>query len=254
MKTACKLPCFLGWLTALGLFLLALIPTYPYVRLIPAALGLVVAIYCGLALLKQKHPLPARWLTALFTAAVAILGTVVLITGLLILHAGTAEPIPCDYIVVLGAQVDPDGPSVSLQERIDAAYAYLTIHPDAIAVVSGGKGDDEHMAEGECMFQELTAMGIEADRIWVENQAASTWGNLNLSLDLIEEKTGHRPHTIGVVTHEFHLFRTTLQAEGMGVTVCGIPAETGNPVRWLHYFIREIAGVWHYIIIGGTFE
>lgn len=254
MKTVYRLPCFWGWLTALGLLLLALVPTYPYVRLIPAGLGLVIAVYCGLTILKRKYPKPAKWLTAGFTALVALLAAVVIVTGVLIIHAGSAQPVPCRYIVVLGAQVDPEGPSVSLQERIDAAYVYLTDHPDAIAVVSGGKGDDECMAEGQCMFLELTAMGIAPERIWVEDQAASTWGNLSYSLDLIEAKTGQRPDSIGVVTHEFHLFRTGLQAEDKGVEVLGIPAKTGDPVRWLHYFIREIAGVWHYIILGGTFE
>jgi len=249
-----KIPCLPGWLTALGLALLSLLPTYPYVRLIPAGLAAVVAIYSGLTLLKQKYPTPAKWLTIGFTALLSVAVLILGGTGVMILRAGMAEPVACQYIIVLGAQVNPDGPSAPLQERIDAAYDYLCAHPDTVAVVSGGKGDDEHMAEGQCMYQALTAMGIAPERIWVEDQSRSTWGNLNYSLNLIEEKTGTRPTEVGVLTHEFHLFRTGLQARDMGLTVRGIPAKSGDFQRWLHYFIREIAGVWHYILIGGTYQ
>lgn len=249
-----KLPCLPGWLTALGFALLSLLPSYPYVRLIPAGLAAVVAIYCTLALLKKKFPQTIKWLSISFTALLCIAAVVLGTTGVMIFRAGLSKPQPCQYVIVLGAMVYPDGPSVSLQERIDAAYDYLCQYPDTIAVVSGGKGDDEHMAEGECMYQQLVAMGIDPQRIWVEDQARSTWGNLNYSLNLIEEKTGSRPREIGVLTHEFHLFRTQLQAQDMGLTVRGISAKSEDFQRWLHYFIREIAGVWHYILIGGTYE
>lgn len=249
-----KIPCLAGWLTVLGLSLLALVPRYPYVRLIPAGLAAVVAVYCGLTRLKNRFPKPIKWLTIGFTALLSVAVLILGATGVMILRAGMAEPAACQYIIVLGAQVNPDGPSAPLQERIDAAYDYLCAHPDTIAVVSGGKGDDEHMAEGQCMYYHLVAMGIAPERIWVEDQARSTWGNLNYSLNLIEEKTGTRPTEVGVLTHEFHLFRTGLQARDMGLTVRGIPAKSGDFQRWLHYFIREIAGVWHYILIGGTYQ
>lgn len=191
------------------------------------------------------------WLVAL---GLLLSGLVLFITGLLILRAGRGTPADCPYIIVLGAQVDPDGPSVTLRERIQRAYEYLTAHPSAMAVASGGKGDDEHMAEGDCIFQELTAMGIDPERIWVEDKSTSTWGNLNYSLEIIEEKTGRYPTSVGVVSNEFHLFRAGLQGHDLGVTVLGIPARTGDFLRWLRYFIREIAGVWHFIILGGTFK
>lgn len=249
-----KLPCLPGWLAVLALGLLSLIPVYPYVRLIPLGLAAVTAVYCLLICLKSRFPEAVKGITVGFTAFLS-LGVLVLgATGVMIFRAGLSKPEPCQYVIVLGAMVYPDGPSVSLQERIDAAYEYLCDNPDAIAVVSGGKGDDEHISEGQCMYQHLVAMGIDPERIWVEDQARSTWGNLNYSLELIEEKTGTRPNEVGVLTHEFHLFRAGLQARDMGLTVKGIPAKSEDFQRWLHYFIREIAGVWHYILIGGTYQ
>jgi uncharacterized SAM-binding protein YcdF (DUF218 family) len=54
-----------------------------------------------------------------------------------------------------------------------------------------------------------------------------------------------------VVSSEYHLFRTGLQAKEFDLQIIGIPARTGSFDRWLHYFVREIAGVWHYLLLGG---
>lgn len=253
MKEKQKHPCRLWWiaaglLTGLGL----LMPTYFYVRLLPILVALVIACYCLIFTLKKKHPKAARVLRTMLTTGV-ILGMLVFITtGACILQEGSdipEEDLP--YIVVLGAQVRDSGPSASLQERIDAAYEYLTEHPETVAIVSGGQGDDEPITEAQCMYECLITMGIDPERIIKEEQATSTWGNLTYSLDIIEEKTGFRPDSIGVVSSEYHLFRTGLQAREFGLEIIGIPAKTGSFDRWLHYFVREIAGVWHYILLGG---
>ena len=57
--------------------------------------------------------------------------------------------------IVLGAKVRSDGPSVSLQDRIDAAYDYMRLHPEVICIVSGGQGKDEPISEAQCMFDRL---------------------------------------------------------------------------------------------------
>jgi len=123
-----------------------------------------------------------------------------------------------------------------------------------IAVVSGGQGADEPMSEARCMYEHLVAMGIEEDRIWMEDQAASTWANLNYALDLIEEKTGTRPERIGLVSSEYHMFRASLLARDCGVEPIGIPARTSRFSQMVNHFMREIAGVWHYILLGGQYD
>ena len=177
------------------------------------------------------------------------------ITKGLIIHAsfGSAGE-NVSYLVVLGAKVRSDGPSLSLQNRIDAAFSYLTAHPDTIAVVTGGQGEDEHISEAQCMFDRLTAMGIDGSRIWMEDKATSTWENLRFSLDLIEEKTGSRPAKIGVLSSEYHLYRAGLFAKACGVEFIGVPARTTNPVLMVNYFLREVAGVWHFMLLGGQYH
>lgn len=255
MKTISKIPYLPGWLTAVGFGLLALVPTYAYVRLIPLVIGALVASYCAIACLGRTRPGMARVLRAVLSTVVILGSSIVILTGGAILAAGCRAPEPGQaYIVVLGAQVRDSGPSRTLQERIDAAYDYLIENPDTIAIVSGGKGDDEPISEAQCMFDGLKAKGISDDRVWMEDRATSTWENLKFSLDIIEEKTGTRPDRIGVVSSEFHLFRTSRQVYDRGLQVDAIPAKTTDPVRWLHYFIREIAGVWHYLILGGSYS
>lgn len=254
MKKLLKIPYFPGWVATFLFALLALIPTYFYVRLIPAGLAAIFAIYGLLFLLAQKKPRFGTVLRTVFSVCLTVFFLVVGITGLCVFCQGAAQPEQsCDYIVVLGAKVKDSGPSASLHERIGRAYEYLCENPHTIAIVTGGKGEDEPISEAECMFRELTAMGIAPERILVEDKATSTWENLKFSLDLIEEKTGARPECVGVVSSEYHLFRVGLQARERGLSVMGIPAKTTNPVRWLHYFVREVAGVWHYLILGGQY-
>lgn len=214
----------------------------------------LVGAYGLLALLIPKYK-PLRIVRTVLTVCVCLGLLVVGITEGLIIKASLGQPEKrCEYMIVLGCMVRDDGPSVSLQNRIDAAYDYLTAHPDVIAVVSGGQGKDEPMTEARCMYDHLVAMGIDPDRVWMEEQATSTWTNLQYSLALIEDKTGQRPSSVGLLSSEYHLFRASLQAKSLGLETVGIPAKTTLPSQALNHFLREIAGVWHYILLGGQYD
>lgn len=159
--------------------------------------------------------------------------------------------VPVSYIVVLGAQVKGTQPSLSMSERLDAAYPYLMSHPDVICVVSGGQGMGEEISEAQCMYEGLTDRGIAPDRIWLEDGSTNTLENLSRSLDVIQQKTGTRPERIGVVSSEYHLFRACAFARDAGVIPVGIPAKTTYPLVRLNYYLREVAAVWYYMLLGG---
>jgi len=203
----------------------------------------------------KKYPLTARRLKRVFTAMLCIGLILVAATEFFIIKASLGEPKEtCDYVVVLGAKVRESGPSVSLWDRIYGARDYLETHPDVIAVVSGGQGPDEPMTEARAIYDELVKLGISEDRLLMEDRATSTWENLNFSLDLIEEKTGTRPENIGIVSSEYHLFRASLFADACGVESVLIPARTSIFTQRINHFMREVAGVWHYLILGGQYE
>ena len=226
-----------------------------FTALVCCAMIAVLLFYNVCAMLEKTYPHPTKVVKRVFTVLLCIGILILGVTEALILKASFGDPDPgCKYVVVLGAKVRHDGPSVSLQNRIDAAYDYLTAHPDAIAIVSGGKGEDEPMTEAECMYDGLIARGINPERIWLEDKATSTWENLQFSLDLIEEKTGIRPESIGIISSEYHLFRAGLFADACQVESVGIPAKTTLKSQKLNHFLREVAGVWHYILLGGQYE
>jgi uncharacterized SAM-binding protein YcdF (DUF218 family) len=226
-----------------------------FLGLICWCLAALVCVWFLLILLGKAHADGAQLLQRLLSAMMIIGITLVTVTGAVVAEAARGDAdTDCDYIIVLGAKVNGTAPSRTLRERIDAAYEYLTAHPQSIAVVSGGKGVDEGISEAQCMFNGLVDRGIAPERIWMEDRATSTWENLNFSLDLIEEKTGTRPEKIGLVSSEFHLYRASLFAEECDAEAVGIPGKTGDFIHFLNYFLREIAGVWHYIILGGQYD
>ena len=215
----------------------------------------IILFYNSMYLLQQKNPAKARSLKRMFTALLCIGLVLVSITEFFIIRASFGEPKEsCNYAVVLGAKVRPTGPSASLWDRIYGARDYLLAHPDVIAIVSGGQGPDEPRTEARAMYDELVKLGIDPDRIWLEEEATSTWENLNFSLNLIEEKTGARPEKIGIVSSEYHLFRASLFADACNVESVLIPAKTSRLSQKINHFMREVAGVWHYLILGGQYQ
>ena len=77
-------------------------------------------------------------------------------------------------------------------------------------------------------------IGIARQRITLEEQATTTAENFQYSRPLVEDGA-----TVGVVTSNFHIFRSLLLAKSAGFTqVCGIAAPFGG---WMlpHYMVRE---------------
>ena len=204
---------------------------------------------------KNRFPKSTRVVKSMFTILLCIGLLVVGVTEGFIIRASFGDKgETCEYMLVLGAKVRPDGPSVSLMDRIRAAADYMDEHPDVIAIVSGGKGADEPMTEAQCMYEELLKLGIGPERIWMEDKATSTWENLRFALNMIEERTGQRPEKIGLLSSEYHLFRAKMFAKECGVEAVGIPARTSRLPQMINHFMREVAGVWHYILLGGQYH
>ena len=242
-------------LAGLAFFLKFCVPGYSFSALVCICLIALILFYTFMPLLGLKFPVFAKIATRVFTVLLVIGLLVVGITEALIIHASFGDPEEqVDYMVVLGAKVNADGPSVSLWDRICGAYEYMEEHPQVIAIVSGGQGTDEPITEAECMYRELVSLGIDPKRIWIEDEAESTWENLHFTLDLIEEKTGSRPQKLGVLSSEYHLFRASLFAKACNVEFVGIPARTSRASQMVNHFMREVAGVWHYILLGGQYD
>ena len=167
-----------------------------------------------------------------------------------------------DYIIVLGAQVYQGSPSLVLRYRLDKAAEYLRANPGTTCIVSGGQGPNEPYAEARGMADYLEHdAGIDASRIIEEPDSSTTVENLRNSRAIIDSanNTGSANNTvstsstasepsIGIVTNDFHVFRSLQIAHDQGYTdVRGIAA--GSPRDMLlNNMVRESFAEAKYLI------
>jgi len=149
-------------------------------------------------------------------------------------------------MVIFGCQVKPDGPSILLRDRLDTALEYLEDHPDMPVVVTGGKGDDEHISEAQCMYDYLTAHGVDGGNIHMEDQSRNTWQNVTYTRHVLSEEFGMPERAITgnylLVSSGFHLSRIEmLWDRGMAgdYTVSTLAAPVSHKPSAVHMFFRE---------------
>jgi len=181
-----------------------------------------------------------RWLRIAWRALLCGgLALVMALECLVISGMNSAPPQGLDYLIVLGARVEGNGPSPALRRRLNAALAYLEENPDTIVIASGGQGSDEIMSEAECIRRELVAAGVDESRILLEENSTDTAENLRYSKELLPSADV----SVGLVTNNFHVYRAVKLADAAGLeNVCGVAAEyTGYTL--FHYMIREAFGL-----------
>lgn len=223
---------------------------YGYLWFSVLAILSIPILYRLLYFYKERWPVLLKHIIRAFTVFILFGISIVVATGILIGISGAATPSQdCDYIIILGCKVNGTNPSQSLRERLDTAVVYLSQHPRTTAIVSGGKGSGEDIAEAECMYNYLIGQGISSNRIWKEENATRTQENIAYTKELILHNTGKDISELGIVSSEYHLFRAGIYARNFGFEPFGIPAKTRNFALRLNYTLREIAGVWHYIIL-----
>ena len=163
----------------------------------------------------------------------------------IIKNARTDKDAERPYLVVLGAAVHGDYASLSLVHRLQGALDYMEQYPESIAIVSGGQGRGENMTEAKCMYDWLTAHGIDSSRIILEDKATSTSENLEFSFDIIRSLGVEPDGNTAILSSPYPLFRAKSMAKSMGVEAAGVAGHWDYPVLTLNYFIREAFGVTH---------
>ena len=146
-----------------------------------------------------------------------------------------------EILIVLGTTVNGTEPSPMLRQRLDAAVEYLNAHPDTACIVTGGKGDEHNLSEAQCMWNYLTAAGIEESRITQEDRATSTVENLRNVRSMLDTDE------VTILSSDFHLFRSGLIAEDAGFTAALIPARTEPFSLLAPWFLREIFALYGYL-------
>ncbi|EAD8870425.1 YdcF family protein [Listeria monocytogenes] len=143
-----------------------------------------------------------------------------------------------DTVLILGAKVNgnPAVPSLVLQERLDAAIAYLNEHPKAKVIVSGGQGADESATEASVMEEYLVNEGIARKRIETETKSKRTEENIKYS---------NAKFNLGktvIVTSDYHMYRALMLAKRQGIDASGLPATSQTFAKYKG-MMREVLSI-----------
>lgn len=137
-------------------------------------------------------------------------------------------------IIVLGAQIKPDGtPNVQLEWRLERALTEYLKNPRAI-VVCGAQGANEPTTEASAMKTWLTERGVKAEDLLADDTSFNTKENLANALRLLPEGIKE----VTVVTSDYHLPRALQIARDMGLEPTGL----ASPIKaeyWLKNHVRE---------------
>lgn len=244
MKWFKKIPL---WGAAAGLLLLASV----FFRFVMRGYAYTAYTLAFIAVLIIMHRFFGRTLWRIVVILVCVGLVYFVIVEIPIIKNARTDPEPeRDYLIVLGAAVHGDTPSLSLVHRLQGALEYLEQYPDSTAIVSGGQGPGENMTEARSMFDWLTAHGIAAERIIMEDKATSTKENLLFSFEIIRERGGEPEDNVAILSSPYHLFRAKQMAKMLGVDAAGVAGKPDRPLLTVNYFIREAFGVTHLWVFG----
>ena len=210
--------------------------------------GGVLCVWVILVCIKPLHFAIKRafrtfFLTRLLYKIVTVAFTVLLVYGLIataaIIGVSMIPPKENSTVVVLGAQVRPSGePSTILRGRISAAEDYLVQNEKSLAVLSGGKGQDEVKSEAGCMYENMTAEGISPDRLFVEDKSTTTHENFEFSEKIITENKLNPD--IAIATDRFHQLRARIITMQLGIKGNVGAVNSDAPFKYVPtYVVRE---------------
>ena len=153
---------------------------------------------------------------------------------LLVKERAVAEPGHSQAMIVLGAQVNPDGqPSRQLALRLEAALDAYQKSPMPI-VVTGAQGLNEPATEASVMRDWLTARGVPAQQVLMDESSTNTRQNIAHAAALLPQGT----RNVLLITSDYHLPRAMAIARDLGLSPSGI----GSPILpeyWLKNHARE---------------
>ena len=196
-------------------------------------------------LIRRLRGLLMLLLAVALAGAVAYVGIVAMVFW----RAGHVPPTESyDAIIVLGAQVKPDGePSIQLQWRLDAAVRAWEAN-NVLVVTCGAQGGNEPAPEALVMRDYLVDHGLPAEMILTDAVSVNTRQNIRNAIALLEAYDVQR---VLIVTSDYHLPRAMALAgdEGLEATGMGSPTRNGfffkaknygrEALSWVKYWAQK---------------
>lgn len=244
-KTRGWLMIIIGCITAFYFATVMLQSSFDWGLFIPLLAALLLVIAGNIKLKQPVVTLPGKNTMikklGYFLLSLVLLSFIV-VEGLIINSAVASPASQADYLLVLGAGIRGEQIKPLLQQRLDCAINYLITHPDCTAILSGGQGHGESISEAEAMQRYLVQHGIAESRIIKEEKATSTFENLSYTKAILAKQGSAEKAGLVVVTNDFHLFRTTLLAQRLGLNATGLPCRTAL-IDIPHCYVREYFAV-----------
>ena len=185
-----------------------------------------------LKLLNKKHKV-VKIFCLIFVIIFSL--SFIVVEVLIITNAKTNHSEDADYLILLGAGLNKDKPSLTLLRRIETALSYSRNNSTVRIVASGGKSGNEKFSEAEIIAKVLQDNDINYNRIIIENRSRSTYENLKYSGELIESFN----KKIVIVSSEFHLYRAECIARKLGYNNIGTLASKTPLILIPNYYVRE---------------
>lgn len=189
------------------------------------------------------HTLHLVWKVLLILVAVAVIAFCALL-GFVCIREGQVprdpEKLKADYdaIIVLGAQVRPDGtPSVQLSWRLDAAFSAWE-KKNVPIIVCGAQGKDEPETEASAMKRYLEGKGVPASAILTDHDSFNTEQNLAHARKLLSQLSGEKNRVL-IVTSDYHVPRAMALAGDLGLSASGLGSPC-LPEYWIKNHGREV--------------
>ena len=207
-------------------------------------------LFCAALIVLHRFAPPLLWKIAVALTCVGLLYFCIVEIPI-IKNARTDKDPERPYLIVLGAAVYGDQPSLTLVRRLEGALDYLNTYPESVAIVSGGMGKGETVTEGQAMYDWLIAHGADPARVLIEDRATSTMENLQYSFEIIRQRGDEPAGNVAIVSSAYHLYRAKCMAAKLGAPgAAGVAAPWGYFFVMLNYFIREAFGVTHFWVFG----
>ena len=193
-------------------------------ELILCAVLLLLALDLRFNLFTRSRHKAVRILGWLPRFAVILMSAVILffcgrvVSGSLIRTAGPAE-----HALVLGLALENGKPVPDLLRRLDTAQAYLEDYPEARLILTGGNADASGRTEAAVMRDLLTARGVPADKLVLEDRATTTKENFANTAALLPAE-----EAVVLISSDYHMDRAVRTAESAGFSrVLRLPAPSG---------------------------
>jgi len=196
---------------------------------------------------RDRNAMPRRFPYFIYTTFVlsAAVCSVILI---FIDRYGTVQPTEgCDYCIVIGERIYDDGVSTTLKKRLDLACEYVQRNPDTVLVLSGGTDSGDSFPEALAMYNYLSIKGIPDKQMLIEAESSTTRENLIYSMSVIDDDLRTRmippPIVIGVLTSDFHVYRTMKLAREIGTEELHPIVAKSDPILFPHQCVRECCAI-----------